>query len=142
MGATPDQRKRDRSDVDIAAGSCRRLTTTRIESYTRWECAQSEQVAQSHNSVETALLEIDTAAGSNHGPASARDVPSHAEPGSEFIMVAIKDRSNLLSDLDESKVWIKVPDQIVGFFDDSVDLIPKSQINCNLRSSPPIVLKV
>src|SRR5262249_9670131 len=135
-------RKRDRSDVDIASGSCGRRIAARIQSHARRKRAQSEQVAQGHDGVESALLEIDAAAGSNHGPAIARDVPSHAKPGSEFIVIAVEVGFDLLSGLDESNVGIEVANQIIGLVDDSVDLIPQSKIDRNLRSSPPIVLNV
>src|SRR5205807_10641797 len=116
--------KRDRADIDRAAASCRRCVTLAIKRHSRRKRAQSQQIAQSHDRVEAALLKIDAAACANHSPAIAGDIPRQAQSRSKLVVISVKDRSNLIADLDQPNVWIEIPDQIVGFLDDGIDLVP------------------
>ncbi len=40
-----------------------------------------------------------------------------------------------------SRGWIEVADQIVGFFDDGVDLVAHAKVYCEPRSHTPVILK-
>ena len=55
-------------------------------------------------------------------------------------MIAVKNRSDLFSRLNETYVRIKVPDEVVGFRHHGIDLVTQSQVYRKLRSGSPVVL--
>src|SRR5262249_10220606 len=67
-------RKRDRANIDGSARRRRRRVSIRVKRYAGGQSSQSQQVAQSHERIEAALLKIDSGSCTDYSPAGAGDI--------------------------------------------------------------------
>src|SRR5215467_14276994 len=119
-----------RKDGEVA---CQDRAAARLHSLkTGWNGIESKAVVEREKRLPIHEFVEQTATSADYRLSRSPGIPCKPDARREVRVVAIVGRANLLAHLHEADLWIKVPEKVVLFLDDSVQLIAQPEVHREL----------
>ena len=129
------------ADVDVAPRSGGRGVAVRVKIHAGGDGAQTEQIAERHEGIETALFVVQAAAAADNGPAASAEVPGEADTRREVVVIAVKGfAERAATGLEKTFSGDEISDQIVGFGENGGEFVSQTEVQGEARRHSPIVL--